>query len=174
MPAPSQFIVVMGVSGCGKTTLAKGIAAAMTWDFAEGDDFHPQANVEKMRSGIALTDEDRWPWLQAIRGWIDDRPLEAGSAVLTCSALRRVYRDVLAQGRDDVRFAHVDAPRKVLEDRLSRRTGHYMPASLLDSQLQTLERLEPDENGVTVGSTGDPRAVLTETLEKLGLADSRE
>lgn len=165
-----QFIIVMGVSGSGKTTVAKGIAKTMDWIFAEGDDFHSDANVEKMHAGVPLTDEDRWPWLRSIGEWIDGHEAGGRSAVITCSALRRVYRDLLREGRPTVTFCHVDVPQDVLEKRLSERTGHYMPASLLPSQLATLEPLQPDEPGVVVHAHGNPDQVLQEALDSLGLS----
>ncbi|MBO1766057.1 gluconokinase [Allobranchiibius sp. GilTou38] len=166
-----QFVIVMGVSGSGKTTIATALATRLGWDFAEGDDFHPEANVEKMAHGVPLTDEDRWPWLRAIGAWMDEHAREGRSAVVTCSALKRAYRDLLREGRDRVRFCCIDVPVEELERRLAVRTGHYMPASLLPSQLATLEALQPDEPGVVVHAHGDPQHVVTEAFEKLGLID---
>lgn len=164
-----QFLIVMGVSGSGKTTLAEGIADAMGWLYAEGDDFHSQANVSKMASGVPLTDEDRWPWLRAIGTWIDEHERDGRSAVVTCSALKRAYRDLLREGRAHVRFVYLDVPKEVLEERLAHRTGHYMPSSLLPSQLDTLEPLQEDENGVIVRAHQSPEASVAEALELLGL-----
>ena len=165
------FVVVMGVSGSGKTTLGEGIAGHLHWQFQEGDELHPRANVEKMSRGEPLTDEDRWPWLEAIGRWLDTRAEAGQSAVLTCSALRRTYRDRLRSGRPGVRFCHVDVDAGTLQERLERRRGHYMPASLLASQLATLEPLGEDEPGVTVSAQGDPADVLAEALRGLGLSD---
>ena len=170
MPAP-VFVVVMGVSGSGKTTLAEGIAQHLHWRFREGDELHPRANVEKMSRGEPLTDEDRWPWLDAIGQWIDAREQAGESAVLTCSALRRAYRDHLRSGRPGVRFCHVVASDETIRERLEHRRGHYMPASLLPSQLATLEALGDDEPGVTVSAEGDPGHVLAEALRALGLSE---
>ncbi|HET8665200.1 MAG TPA: gluconokinase [Nocardioides sp.] len=170
MSAP-VFVVVMGVSGSGKTTLGKGLAERMHWRFQEGDDLHPRSNVEKMSRGEPLTDEDRWPWLDAIGQWLDERGRAGENAVLTCSALRRIYRDRLRSGRPGLRFIHVDAPEEILRERLEKRQGHYMPASLLPSQLATLEPLADDEPGVVVSATGDPDQVLAEALEALGLSE---
>ncbi|GAB3491410.1 gluconokinase [Flexivirga sp.] len=166
---PAQFLIVMGVSGSGKTTLAEGIADAMGWLYAEGDDFHSQANVSKMAAGVPLTDEDRWPWLRSIGTWIDEHERDGRSAVITCSALKRAYRDLLREDRKNVRFVYLDVPQEVLEDRLSKRTGHYMPPSLLPSQLQTLEPLQQDEDGVVVHAHQSPEASLEEALDLLGL-----
>src|SRR6478609_3459703 len=143
-----DVVIVMGVSGSGKSTVAKGLSTVLGWEFAEGDAFHPEANVAKMRSGTPLTDEDRWPWLEAIGDWISAKERAGESAVVTSSALRRVYRDLLRRGRPHVRFLHVEAPSEVIRERMEQRAGHYMPPSLLPSQLATLESLEPDEPGV--------------------------
>ncbi|MFB9377471.1 gluconokinase [Kineococcus gynurae] len=157
----------MGVSGSGKTTVAEGIAAERGWPFAEGDDFHPEANVEKMRSGHPLTDEDRWPWLRTIAGWISERQEAGESVVVTCSALRRVYRDLLREQNPSVVFCELKVPDAVLADRLAHRQGHYMPASLLRSQLDTLEDLGEDEPGFTVLVDGGPDEVLRKVLAHL-------
>ena len=166
-----DVIVVMGVSGSGKSTVAEGIATTMGWDFAEGDDLHPRANVEKMANGQPLTDEDRWPWLQLIGDWISEQVSRGESAVVACSALRRAYRDVLREGRPAVRFCHVDADAEVIGKRMERRAGHYMPASLLASQLVTLEELGDDEPGVIVSNDGSPQEVLDRALRALGLVE---
>ncbi len=159
----------MGVSGSGKTTLAERLARHLHWTFQEGDELHPRANVEKMSRGEPLTDDDRWPWLDAIGRWLDERAAAGESAVITCSALRRVYRDRLRAGRPGVCFCHVVAAADTIGERLEHRRGHYMPASLLPSQLATLEPLENDEPGVTVTAAGDPEEVLAEALARLGL-----
>jgi gluconokinase len=152
----------MGVSGSGKSTVAAGLAERLGWEFAEGDDFHPAENVAKMRAGIPLDDEDRWPWLRAVADWIGERERAGRSVVVTCSALRRSYRDVLRDGHPSVWFAHVSVDPDLLRDRLGRRTGHYMPASLLDSQLATLEPLAEDEPGMRVSGDGPPDAVVAD------------
>ena len=164
-----DLVVVMGVSGSGKTTVARGIAAAMGWEFAEGDDFHSPANVAKMASGQPLTDDDRWPWLRTIGAWLTEHEQAGRDAVVTCSALRRVYRDLLREDRPDVRFCHVEADAALIKDRVEHRTGHYMPPSLLPSQLATLEPLEPDEPGVAVSVAGTPEAIIERALAALGL-----
>ena len=168
---PPQFVIVMGVSGSGKTTIATALAHRLGWDFAEGDDFHPAANVEKMAHGVPLTDKDRWPWLRAIGAWMDQHAREGRSAVITCSALKRAYRDLLVEGRERVRFCDIDVPAQELQRRLAARTGHYMPASLLPSQLAALQPLDPDEPGVVVHAHGDPQEVVAEAFEKLGFLD---
>jgi gluconokinase len=163
----STTVIVMGVSGSGKTTVAEGIAQARDWTFAEGDDFHPEANVEKMRAGHPLTDEDRWPWLRTIADWIAAKEAAGESAVVTCSALKRVYRDLLAKDNPSVVFCELQVPDEVLERRMAERKGHYMPASLLRSQLDTLEDLDPDERGFRVRVQGGPADVLSEVLQHL-------
>ncbi len=158
---PTTTVVVMGVSGSGKTTVGQALAHQLDWEFAEGDEFHPEANVRKMREGHALDDDDRWPWLHALADWIGGCEQRGHDAVVTCSALKRSYRDVLRGGHPSVWFAHVSAPADVLLDRVVRRSGHYMPPSLLDSQLQTLEPLEPDEDGVTLDAAGGREQLVT-------------
>ena len=160
-------VVVMGVSGTGKTTVAEHLVEQLGWPFAEGDTFHPAANVAKMRDGIPLVDDDRWPWLQALADWIGAREAASENAVVTCSALKRSYRDLLRAGHPSVWFAHVDTSPAVLRERVTRRTGHYMPPSLLDSQLATLERLEPDEPGLTITGEGEADDVAAQVLAAL-------
>lgn len=143
-------VVVMGVSGSGKTTVARGIAEATGLVFAEADDFHPAANVEKMRSGTPLTDDDRWPWLSELARWMAEQAAAGRSTIMACSALRRAYRDMLASGPPEVFFVHLSGDPSLIGARISGRTGHYMPASLLGSQLATLEPLEPDEGGLLI------------------------
>ena len=147
-------VVVMGVSGAGKSTIARGLAEQLGWDFAEGDDLHPAANVAKMAAGHPLTDAEREPWLAAVASWIDGE-IEAGRrGVITCSALKRSYRDVLR--RPQVLFVYLSVPRAELERRLRSRTGHYLPASLLGSQLEALEPPGEDEAALTIAASDDP------------------
>jgi gluconokinase len=143
---------MMGVSGTGKSVVGAQVADRLGWVFAEGDDFHSPANVEKMRSGHPLTDEDRWPWLRDIAAWIGAH--EESGAVVSCSALRRPYRDLLGAGHPAVRFVHLTASAEVLDQRMRSRPGHYMPPSLLASQLETLEPLEADEPGIAINEEG--------------------
>jgi gluconokinase len=157
-------LVVMGVSGSGKTTVAARVATRLGWVLAEGDDFHPAANVEKMRSGHPLTDEERWPWLGALADWIGARETAGENAVLTCSALKRTYRERLERGHPSVRFVHVTASGETLRQRLEHRHGHYMPASLLESQLAALEPLQADERGVTLRGDGDPADIVEQLV----------
>jgi len=170
MAAP-RFVVVMGVSGSGKSTVARALALALGWEFLEGDDLHPPTNVAAMRAGTPLTDANRGPWLDAIGRWIDARASSGASGVLTCSALRRSYRDHLRAGRPTVTFCHLEADPAELARRTAHRAGHFMPGSLLPSQLATLEPLEPDEPGITVSSDAPPDHVVAEVVRRLALRD---
>jgi gluconokinase len=160
-------IVVMGVSGSGKTSAAQEITRQLGWEYIEGDDLHPAANVAKMAAGHPLDDEDRWPWLRRIAEVIGEHEAAGTSIVLTCSALKRVYRDLLREGHPSVWFAHVDVDRDVLAERLRNRKGHYMPPSLLDSQLATLERLGEDEPGAVIDGDGPLEETVAELLTDL-------
>jgi gluconokinase len=142
----------MGVAGSGKSSVMAALGERLGWPRLEGDSLHPQSNVEKMLSGRPLTDDDRWPWLEQIAAWIDAREAERASSIVTCSALRRAYRDVLREGHPSVWFVHLVAPHRVLATRMERRDGHFMPRALLQSQLETLEPLERDEPGWAIDS----------------------
>ncbi|QGN35745.1 AAA family ATPase [Microlunatus sp. Gsoil 973] len=158
----------MGVSGAGKTTVAEILARRLGWLEAEADDFHPPANVAKMHSGIPLTDEDREPWLAALRDWITKAP---GSVILTCSALRRSYRDVLRSANARVEFLHLDGDHDLIRQRITSRSGHFMPASLLDSQFATLEPLQPDEPGLVADVADEPEAIADQAVRALRLGN---
>ncbi|MGO3884823.1 MAG: gluconokinase [Mycetocola sp.] len=166
LTAPTPVLIVMGVSGSGKSTLATGLARSLSWDFLEGDEVHPPENVAKMAAGTPLTDEDRLPWLHRIRTWIDEHQEEGTPGVVTCSSLKRSYRDILAA--DGVVFVHPTGNDEVIATRMAARKGHYMPTSLLASQLATLEPLQADENAITVDLTLSPESQLAYTLEQLG------
>ncbi|MFI6327012.1 gluconokinase [Micromonospora chersina] len=166
---PTRHVVVMGVSGAGKTTVARGISEVTGLRFAEADEFHTEAHVAQMRAGVPLTDADRWPWLRALAGWMADRHAEGVSTVLTCSALKRAYRDVLRQGPAEVEFLHLDGAAQLIRDRLDRRVGHYMPASLFDSQRAILEHLGPDESGVVLEAAAPPEELVRRAVDLLGL-----
>ncbi|GBQ88056.1 gluconokinase [Gluconacetobacter johannae DSM 13595] len=162
-----RVLVIMGVSGSGKTTVAEGLHNILGWPYQEGDLLHPKANVDKMAAGIPLTDEDRWPWLALCRQWIDARIAEGGGGILTCSALKRAYRDVLRQGTDQVVFVYLKVPEPILQARLARRKGHYMPPSLLPSQLATLEEPAPDEHALVIDIESTVAEVIAATLGQL-------
>ncbi|GAB2494235.1 gluconokinase [Nocardiopsis aegyptia] len=142
-----MHFVFMGVSGSGKTTVAQTVAERLGLPFAEADAFHPRANIDKMSEGVPLTDDDRWPWLRELAGWIAAHEARGEHSVMACSALRRDYRDVLRGGAPGVYFLHMDGPEDVILDRIAARPDHFMPPALLRSQLDTLEALEPDEEG---------------------------
>lgn len=154
-------LVVMGVSGCGKSSLGAALAQALSLPFTDADDLHPPTNRAKMAASQPLTDADRWPWLDAVGA-----ALAAQDGVMACSALRRAYRDHLRQIAGPLRFLHLDAPREVIATRLAERQGHFMPASLLDSQLATLEPLAPGE-GVTLDASGPMANTLRDALGAL-------
>ena len=153
-------LLLMGVSGAGKTTTGRRLAKALGWVFRDADDFHPPHNIAKMAAGEPLTDEDRWPWLDAIGAWIDSRRHHGGRAIVTCSALRRSYRERLLTGRPDVRLVFLKGSKALIADRLSRRNGHFMPASLLDSQFMTLEEPRRDEHAIVVDVSLPPSRVV--------------
>ncbi|MBD0838014.1 gluconokinase [Streptomyces sp. TRM68416] len=161
----NPVVVVMGVSGTGKTTIGSLLAARLGVPYAEGDDFHPPANIAKMSAGTPLTDADRWPWLDAIGTWAHGRAGLGG--VVSCSALKRAYRDRLRAAAPDVVFVHLAGDRALIEDRMSHRQGHFMPAALLDSQFATLQPLQPDEAGVTVDVAGSPEEITERSVAAL-------
>lgn len=158
-------LVLMGVSGCGKSTVAALLAGRLGWDFAEGDDLHPPENVAKMTAGIPLTDEDRWPWLERVADWIREHVEQGRDGIITCSALKRAYRDRLRG--EGVVFVLLGGSRDVLAQRLSARIDHFMPAALLDSQLADLEEPGPDEQALVVEAGRPPPALADEILERL-------
>lgn len=162
-------IVVMGVSGSGKTTVGEALARALGWRFIEGDAFHPAANVAKMSAGHPLDDDDRRPWLEALATEIARDDAAGRPSVVGCSALRRSYRDILRSGAEDVRFLHVHGDRALLWDRISHRPGHFFPPALLDSQLATLEPLGPDERGVVVDVAAPIPEMVATARQAFGL-----
>ena len=168
-PIRPQVAVVMGVSGTGKSTVAALLAERLGWPFAEGDGFHPAANVAKMRAGEPLTDADRRPWLAVVADWIGDRERAGGGGVVTCSALRRSYRDQLRAGNSQVHFLCLTAEPGLLRSRMEQRRDHYMPPSLLASQLATLEPLQPDEPGTELDSAATPDQIVTAAIAALRL-----
>ena len=163
----STHVVVMGVTGTGKSSVAKALQQRLGWFFAEGDDLHPAANVAKMAAGIPLEDADRWPWLAAIAEVTSAHAARGESTIVTCSALRRAYRDRLRQAADGTVFVHLVGSPELLAERMADRKGHFMPASLLASQLATLEPLEADEPGILVDVAGTVEATVEQVLEFL-------
>ena len=163
----------MGVSGAGKTTIANSLAMRLGWPFQEGDALHPEANVAKMHAGIALTDADRQPWLQAVAAWIDGQRAKHQPGIVTCSALRRAYRQQLMGGRPEVRLIYLRGTRALLDERLATRHGHFMPESLLASQLDTLEEPVPDEDPLTIDIGPPAERIVGEIISRLDASPSR-
>lgn len=166
-----MIIIIFGVSGAGKTTVGKLLAREIGWRFIEADDFHPEANVEKMRSGHPLTDEDRWPWLERLQQQIEQLLSARENAVLACSALKRAYRDRL-HVNDEVKFVFLRGNYALIEKELRSRHGHFMDANLLQSQFDDLEEPQPDENVLTIELGGTPKEIVEEIEAKLHLARS--
>ncbi|MEU7645538.1 gluconokinase [Streptomyces huasconensis] len=160
-----HVVVIMGVAGTGKTTIGPLLADRLGVPYAEGDDFHPPQNVAKMSSGTPLTDDDRWPWLDAIGAWAHGR--EGRGGVVSSSALKRSYRDRLRAAAPGVVFVHLTGDRKLIEDRMRQRKGHFMPTALLDSQFATLQPLGADEAGVAVDVSGSPEEIAERAVEAL-------
>lgn len=165
-----RIIIIMGVSGCGKTAIGERLAGKLGINFTEGDSFHPAGNVEKMRSGTPLNDEDRWPWLTELSHALHIRAEKNGRAVCACSALKRVYREtIIKEAGEPVLFIHLNVSRTELQHRVTSRQHEYMPAFLLDSQLETLEPLSPDEPGITIDANGSEDATFHLLEEALAL-----
>ncbi|WP_449407669.1 gluconokinase [Microbacterium maritypicum] len=167
MTSQAPVLVFMGVAGTGKSTVAAMLAGRLGWTFEEGDDLHPEANVAKMASGHPLDDDDRWPWLDRIAEWIDERIAAGEPGIITCSALKRSYRDVLR--RDAVTFVHFRGDRELILERMMRRQGHFMPTALLDSQFATLQPLDADEKAIEVGIDATPQEQTAEIATRLRL-----
>ncbi len=165
-----HVVVVMGVAGTGKTTIGPLLAARLGVPYAEGDDFHPEANIARMTAGIPLDDDDRWPWLDAIGAWAHGRAELGG--VVSSSALKRSYRDRLRAAAPGIVFVHLTGDRELIEDRMANRRGHFMPTALLDSQFATLQPLQPDERGVAVDVSGTPEEITARALAALDDLDS--
>jgi gluconokinase len=167
-PRKPSVVVVMGVSGCGKSTIASMLAHRLNWIYEDGDWFHPQSNVRKMHAGEPLTDEDRWPWLHGIAAWIDATRRVGNHGTVACSALKRAYRDILVGERTDVRIVYLKGERDLIARRLAARDGHFMPPSLLDSQFAALEEPQPDEHPIVVSIVPHPREIVEEIVKQLG------
>jgi len=166
---PARIIIVMGVSGCGKSSVGAALGGREGVPFLDGDDFHPTANVEKMRSGTPLTDEDRWPWLVILGKALHEAAAIDGRVFGACSALKRSYRDALTKAAGEpILFLHLDGPKELIAERMAARTGHYMPTGLLDSQVATLEPLAEDENAVKIDLSQSLDDILTECTRIIG------
>jgi gluconokinase len=170
--APPSVLVLMGVSGCGKSTTGALLAGRLGWPFRDADSFHPPENIEKMSRGTPLTDEDRAPWLQAIAAWIDSRLVAGERGIVSCSALRRAYRDVILGGRRGVRLVFLKGDKALIATRMAARLDHFMPPALLDSQFATLEEPTPDERPLVVPVSPQPGEVVETILRELGLTPS--
>lgn len=157
-------VVMMGVSGSGKTTIAQGVAKRLGWDVLEGDSYHPPANIEKMSHGTPLDDADRWPWLHAIAEAIDAELAAGRSSIVACSALKRSYRDILIGARRDVALVYLSGTHALLYERIKHRTGHFMPASLLESQFAALEEPTEDEKPMVVSVDATPEKIVDSVL----------
>ncbi|MEV8568976.1 gluconokinase [Streptomyces sp. NPDC051322] len=164
-----RVVVLMGVAGTGKTTIGPLLAQALGVPYAEGDDFHPPANIAKMSAGTPLQDADRWPWLDAIGQWAHSRAGRGG--VVSSSALKRAYRDRLRAEAPGVVFVHLTGDRKLIEERMTERKGHFMPTALLDSQFATLQPLGDDEPGVAVDISGTPAEITERAVAALRRLD---
>lgn len=165
----NTHLVVMGVAGSGKSTVAQALHRRLGWPLAEGDDFHPPENIAKMSSGQPLTDDDRWPWLDLIVAWTADEDAQGKSTIVTCSALRRIYRERLSAAPGRTLFLHLTGTQELLGERMSARTDHFMPPTLLPSQFATLEPLEADEFGVDVNVDADTSDIVHEAVVRLNL-----
>ncbi len=165
-----MILILMGVTGSGKSTIGETLAARLGWEFRDADDFHPSANVEKMRAGIPLKDEDRWPWLGAIRDYAKARLQDSQSSIIACSALKQIYRDVLRVDGEKIHFVHLKGTPEVIQERLALRRGHFMNPKLLQSQFETLE--EPGE-AFTVDIRATPGEIAQNIINHFGLPAAR-
>ena len=166
-------LIVMGVSGAGKSTIAEALARRLAWRYEDGDTFHPAGNVAKMKAGHPLSDADRWPWLQAIGDEIDRVCALGAHVVIACSALKRAYRDMLRHGRHDIRFVFLNGTQQLVASRLASRKGHFMPPDLLASQFKTLEPPGDDEHPITISIEATVDAIVDTIVRQLkpGAAD---
>lgn len=163
-PSSLRVILLMGVAGSGKSTLGEALAHEFAWPYRDADSFHPPANIDKMSRGEALTDADRWPWLDAIAAWIDARRTADQRGIVSCSALKRAYRDRLLAGRPDVRLVYLQGDKQLIGARMARREGHFMPTALLDSQFATLEEPSADELPIIAPISASPRRIAESIL----------
>src|SRR6476620_3247303 len=169
-PAP-VVMIVMGVSGCGKSTIGALLASHLRWEFEDADWFHPASNVDKMHNGIPLTDRDRWPWLDAVAAWIDKTRRSGGHGVVACSALKRSYRDVLIGDRADVRLVYLEGDETLIARRLATRHEHFMPVGLLHSQFDALQEPGSDERPIVVSITPPPRQIVARILSAMNVVE---
>ncbi|HMG78318.1 MAG TPA: gluconokinase [Xanthobacteraceae bacterium] len=167
-----SVLVVMGVSGSGKSTVASMLAHRLRWTYEDGDWFHPESNVEKMHHGEPLTDQDRLPWLRAIAAWIDNTRKAGNHGIVACSALKRAYRDILVGERRDVRLVFLKGDRELIGRRIAARDDHFMPATLLDSQFAALEEPAADERPIVVSIAPHPREIVDDIVNALGIAEA--
>ncbi|WP_324290678.1 gluconokinase, GntK/IdnK-type [Arthrobacter sp. H14-L1] len=165
-------LVLMGVSGCGKSTVASLLAGALGWSFEEGDSLHPEANVHKMATGQPLTDDDRWPWLAKVADWVEETLDDGRNGIISCSALKRSYRDAINRRGSGVVFVFLSGSRETIAARLAVRRGHFMPTSLLDSQFADLEEPSPDEPELRINVGPAPGQIAREIIDELGLNGS--
>lgn len=172
--AKPVVLVFMGVSGCGKTTVAAILAGRLGWPFEEGDALHPQSNVEKMKAGHPLTDDDRWPWLEKVAEWVEQRLDASENGLITCSALKRSYRDIVNRRGSGVVFVFLSGSKDTIAARLAVRHGHFMPSSLLDSQFADLEEPTSDEPAIRVDVGPAPGVIVKDIVDELGLNDRTE
>ena len=168
-PSIPTIIVLMGVAGAGKSTIGNLLATKTGWPHRDADSFHPAANIAKMSRGEALSDTDRWPWLDAIAAWIDDSRTRNASGIVSCSALKRAYRDRLLEGRAGVRLVFLRGDKALIARRMMARADHFMPTALLDSQFATLEEPGDEEEALTVSVDAAPDEICRVILSKLGI-----
>ena len=173
-PSAPAVVLVMGVSGSGKSTIGALLASRLRWEFEDADWLHPAANVDKMHSGIPLTDDDRWPWLDAVAAWIDHCRRSGKHGVIACSALKRRYRDILIGDRTDVRLVYLKGTEELIARRIATRLEHFMPRSLLHSQFDALEEPGPDENPIVISIEPRPREIVAQILSALNMVEGAQ
>jgi carbohydrate kinase (thermoresistant glucokinase family) len=171
LPDRTAVLVVMGVSGSGKSTIAAMLAHRLHWIYEDGDWLHPKANIEKMHHGEPLNDADRWPWLHAIADWIDTTRQSGHHGIVACSALKRAYRDILVGDRPDVRIVYLKGDQSLIARRVNARADHFMPPELLDSQFKALEEPQADERPIVVSVAPHPREIVETIVKKLNIEE---
>lgn len=166
---PPTVLLLMGVAGCGKSTIGQRLSRRLGWEFRDADSFHPPANIAKMSAGTPLTDDDRWPWLDAIAAWIDQHTTTGTPAIVTCSALKRAYRTRIVGRRAAVQLVYLKGAKTIISDRMSRRKNHFMPAALLDSQFAALEEPGPAERPLVINVAIPPNRIAEQIISRCGL-----